>query len=47
MRNQVTKAEMSSALNLRNDLIESHLKRIKVRCQNPLATLRKSSRVGR
>jgi hypothetical protein len=42
----VTNAEISSALNLRKDLIVNHLKRIRNRCQKLVATFKRSSRVG-
>lgn len=47
IRNQVMNAEMSSALNLRNDFIVNHLNRMESLSQKPVDTLRKSSRVGR
>jgi hypothetical protein len=47
IRNQVTNAEISSALNLRNDLIVNHLKRMRKRCQKLVATFKRSSLVGR
>jgi hypothetical protein len=47
IRNQVMKAEMSSTPNLLKDRIANHLNLIRERAQNPSATFRKSSRVGR